>query len=65
MVELHPEKLSKNGKNFIVLPQEEFEAIQEALEELEDIRALEEAIAAEKNTPSIPWAEAKKRLGVD
>ena len=64
MVELHPEKLSKNGKNFVVLPQEEFEAIHEALEELEDIRCLEEAIAAEKDKPSIPWAEAKKKLGL-
>jgi hypothetical protein len=64
MVELHPEKLSKNGKSFVVLPQEEFDAIQEALEELEDIRALDEAIAAEKDAPSIPWAKAKKKLGL-
>ncbi len=65
MVELHPEILSKNGKHeFVVLPYEEFIALQEELEELEDLRQLDEAIAAEKNTPSIPWTEAKKRLGL-
>ena len=64
MVELHPEMLSKDGKKFVVLPHEEFEAIQEEMEQLEDIRQLDEAIAAEKNTPSIPWAEAKKKLGL-
>ncbi|MBI3418293.1 MAG: type II toxin-antitoxin system prevent-host-death family antitoxin [Verrucomicrobia bacterium] len=65
MLEIHPEILSKNGKReFVVLPYEEFEAIREELEELEDLRQLDEAIAAEKNTPSIPWEEAKKRLGI-
>ena len=49
MIDLHPEILSKNGKReFVVLPYEEFVALQEELEELEDIRQLEEAIAAEK-----------------
>ncbi len=65
MIDLHPEILTKNGKReFVVLPYEEFVALQEEMEEWEDLRQLEEAIAAEKATPSIPWAEAKKRLGL-
>ena len=66
MIDLHPEILIKNGKReFVVLPYDEFVALQEELEELEDIRQLEEAITAEKDTPSIPWADAKKRLGIN
>ena len=66
MIELHPEILSKNGKpEFVVLPYEEYVALQEELEELEDIRQLNEAIASEKHTPSIPWPDAKKQLGLD
>jgi PHD/YefM family antitoxin component YafN of YafNO toxin-antitoxin module len=65
MASLHPQFLMKDGKReFVVLPYEEFVALQEELEELEDIRQLDDAIAAEKNTPMIPWAEAKKRLGL-
>ena len=33
MIELHPEFLTKNGKNFAILPYEEFLKIQELLEE--------------------------------
>ena len=63
MIDLHPEILSKNGKReFVVLPYEEFVALQEELEELEDIRQLEEAIAAEKNTPS-PGQTPRSGLG--
>src|SRR5216117_2422037 len=66
MIELHPEILSKNGKReFVVLPYEEFMALQEELEDLEDLRQLDEAIAKEKHTPSSPCAEATKQLGVD
>ncbi|MGA9377737.1 MAG: type II toxin-antitoxin system prevent-host-death family antitoxin, partial [Phormidium sp.] len=37
MIQLHPEYLSKNGKKvFVVLPYEEFQALQELLEDLED-----------------------------
>ena len=65
MVKLHPTFLLKTGRReFVVLPYEEFVALQEELEELEDLRQLDEAIAAEKNAPSIPWADAKKRLGL-
>jgi len=66
MIELHPEILSKNGKReFVVLPYEEFVALQEELEDLEDLRQLDEAVAGERSSPSIPWSEAKKKLGLE
>ncbi len=66
MIELHPEILSKNGKReFVVLPYEEFLALQEELEDLEDLRQLDEAVTSERGSPSIPWSEAKKKLGLE
>ncbi|MCL1473159.1 type II toxin-antitoxin system prevent-host-death family antitoxin [Argonema antarcticum] len=60
MIELHPEYLSKNGKKeFVVLPYEEFEALQELLEDLEDLRNAKQEDA---DKPSISLAEVKKQL---
>jgi hypothetical protein len=40
---IHPQIIEKDGrKEFVVLPYEEFLQIQEALEDLEDIRVLRE-----------------------
>jgi len=39
--------------------------IMEELEEAEDSRLLDEAIKRDDGKPGIPWAEAKKRLGLD
>ena len=40
---IHPQIIEKDGrKEFVVLPYEEFLRIQEALEDLEDIRVLRE-----------------------
>jgi len=53
---IHPQIIEKEGKKeFVVLPYEEFLQIQEALEDLEDIRILrEERIsAASESTKSL------------
>lgn len=39
--------------------------LMEELEDAEDGRLLEAAIKRNGNKPLIPWAEAKKRLGLD
>jgi hypothetical protein len=39
--------------------------LMEELEDAEDGRRIEEAIKRNKGKPLIPWAEAKKRLGLD
>jgi hypothetical protein len=62
MVMVHPEFLvnEKNEKRAVVLPVDEWQQILEALEELEDIRAYDEA----KTLPSdpIPFDEALKMM---
>lgn len=63
-ITLHPEILTKNGKKeFVVLPYEEFLALQELLDDVEDLLELR-AAKREDNEPLISLAEAKKELGL-
>ena len=65
MIELHPEILSKNGKKeFAVLPIEEYEALQEFLEDVEDLIDLRKSKEEAKGQPTIPLAEVKQRFGI-
>jgi hypothetical protein len=60
-MELHPEFLSKNGKReFVVLPYEEFVALQEQLENAEDALDLRSAKKDETDRPGIGLDEVKK-----
>lgn len=62
-MKLHPEILEKNGKKeFVVLPYEEFLAIQERLSDADDLLELRKAKRAEGRKKSIPLAEAKRKL---
>jgi hypothetical protein len=57
---LHPEILKKNGKRkFVILPYEEFLAVQERLADADDLLELRKAKRAEGKRPSIPLAEVK------
>ena len=40
-------------------------ALRERIEDLEDLRELNQAIERNGNKPLIPWAKAKKKLGLD
>ncbi len=40
MIELHPQFLTKNGQEFVLLPSEEFTTIQKLLENLEKLEVL-------------------------
>ena len=65
MLKLHPEVLVKNGKKeFVVLPYEEFLALQERLGDAEDLMLLRRAKKLERKKTSIPLAEVKRRLGL-
>jgi PHD/YefM family antitoxin component YafN of YafNO toxin-antitoxin module len=65
MIELHPEILKKNGiKEFVVLPYEEFTALQELLDDYEDLLDLRTAKKQEHAEPSVPLAEVKNELGL-
>lgn len=64
-MKLHPSILVKNGKKeFVVLPYEEFLAIQERLADAEDLMELRRAKRAEGKKRPIPLAEAKRKLGL-
>jgi hypothetical protein len=64
-LKLHPEILKKNGqKEFVVLPYEEFLAIQERLDDADDLMDLRKAKRAEGRKKSIPLAKVKRKLGL-
>ncbi len=63
MLELHPEILVKNGKKeFAVLPYEEFVALQEMLEDAEDLLTLRAAKRTEHDASTIPFEQVKREL---
>lgn len=64
MIELHPEILKKDGKQFVVLTHEEFEAVQELLNDYEDLVDLRSATTAERDEPTRSLPEVKKELGI-
>jgi len=65
MITLHPEFLTKDGKKeFVVLTYEEFVAIQELIEDAEDVLDLRAAKQEEKSKPSVPLEDVKKDLGI-
>ncbi|MCR4317865.1 MAG: type II toxin-antitoxin system Phd/YefM family antitoxin [Planctomycetes bacterium] len=64
-IALHPEFISRNGeKEFVVLPYEEFVALQELLEDAYDLFDLREAKKKEKDSPTISFEDVKKELGI-
>ncbi len=64
-MKLHPEFLQKNGKKeFVVLPYEEFLAIQERLSDADDLMELRKAKRTEGQKKSIPLAEVKRKLRI-
>ena len=66
MLKLHPEILVKNGKKeFVVLPYEEFLAIQERLADADDLLELRKAKETEGKKKSIPLSQVKRRLGLE
>jgi hypothetical protein len=62
---LTPQILEKDGeKQFVVLPYEQFVELQQALEDLEDIKALRAAKDAERDEPTVPLADVERELGL-
>lgn len=63
MIALHPQIISReNKKEFVVLPYEEWLALQEALEDAEDLSDLNAAIAEEGDTPTKSLDEIKRQF---
>jgi PHD/YefM family antitoxin component YafN of YafNO toxin-antitoxin module len=63
MIELHPELLRKNGQiEFVVLPYEEYEALQELLADYQDLLDLRAAKDGEGDKPTTSLSEVKNKL---
>lgn len=66
MITLHPTYIEKQGvKEFVVIPVEEFNQVAEVLEDLEDLMELRKAKRTSSTEQTIPWNDAKKKLGLD
>ncbi|VAW34463.1 hypothetical protein MNBD_CHLOROFLEXI01-5137 [hydrothermal vent metagenome] len=65
MVILHPNILEQDGhKQFVVLPYNEFIALQEELQDYYDLKDLRAAMEVEQDSPTVSFEEAKKELGL-
>jgi len=65
-MKLHPKFLAKDGeKQFVVLPYEEFVALQERLADADDLIELRKAKHAESGKSAIPLAQVKRELELD
>jgi len=63
MIRLHPKVLEKNGqKEFVVLPYEEFIALQELLADAEDLLDLRRAKEEEADAATFTLGEVKSEL---
>lgn len=64
-IELHPEFLTKNGKKeFAVLSYQEYVALQQWLEDAEDLLDLRAAQKEEADAPTIRLSEIEKEFGI-
>jgi hypothetical protein len=64
-LKLHPQYLIKDGKRqFVVLPYEEFEALQELLADAQDLIDLRAAKEEEADAPTTPLEDVKRQLGL-
>jgi PHD/YefM family antitoxin component YafN of YafNO toxin-antitoxin module len=60
---IHPQIIGKDGKKeFVVLPYNEFLAMQEALEDLEDLKELRAAKAEGEQDSGIPLSSIRSEL---
>ena len=65
MLKLHPEILMKNGKKeFVVLPYEEFMALQEQLSDAQDLMELRKAKREQEGKKGIPLSDVKRDLSI-
>jgi len=57
--------LVRNGKErFLVIPEADFKAMQERLEDDADFRAIETSKIRQAKSPRVPSAEVRRELGI-
>ena len=60
---IHPQIIEKEGKKeFVVIPYEEFVAMQDSLEDYEDLKALREAKTESSEHTPVPLSSVKEDL---
>ncbi len=65
MLTLHPNILEKDGKKaFAVLPYEEFQNVQEELDQYEDLKDLRAAKSREANAPVESLSSVRNTLNI-
>ncbi|MCL5999036.1 MAG: type II toxin-antitoxin system Phd/YefM family antitoxin [Chloroflexi bacterium] len=63
-LELHPEVWQRGDKRYVMLPYEEFMVLQEALEDVRDLRILRAAREEDHDEPGVPLADVMRELGL-
>jgi PHD/YefM family antitoxin component YafN of YafNO toxin-antitoxin module len=57
--------LIRNGKErFVLIPEKDYDAMQERLEDDADFRAIEASKKRQSRSPRIPSAQVKRELGI-
>jgi len=65
MIPLHPEILKKNGKKeFVVLPYEEYVALEELLNDVEDLLELRKAKQESEDEPRVSLDDLRQKFGL-
>lgn len=64
MLKIKPEFWTRNGRKFVLLTDEDFVRVIEALEDVEDLRILRESRRRNAGLPTYTSAEVKRLLGV-
>ena len=65
MVKTKYDLLIRNGKErFIVIPEKDYDAMQERLEDDADFRAIEASKKRQSRSPRIPSHQVKRELGI-
>ncbi len=64
MITLHSERISREGKDFVILPWAEFDALQDQLENINDLIDIADAKLLAGDEPLIPYDQIKKELGL-
>ena len=59
---LHPQIIEKDGVKHVLLPYDEFEAVQDALEDLDDLKELRLAKEEEGSASTVSLNDFKKQL---
>jgi len=65
MLKANYDLLIRNGKErFVVIPEGDYKAMQERLEDDADFRAIEASKRRQSRSPRIPSAQVKRELGI-